>query len=78
MVWEGLGVIAGGRRLLGETDPKASLPGTIRGDYGIEVGRNICHGSDGPSGAAREINFWFQTGEINDYCSSLSSWIYEN
>jgi len=77
MVWEGLGVIKGGRALLGETDPKKSLPGTIRGDFAVDVGRNICHGSDGPSGAAREINFWFDPSEISDYCSSLASWVYE-
>jgi len=77
MVWEGLGVIAGGRRLLGETDPKASAPGTIRGDFGIEVGRNICHGSDGPAGAAREIPFWFAADEISDYCRAIGKWIYE-
>lgn len=48
MAWEGLNVIKGGRMLLGETNPAASLPGTIRGDFSIDVGRNVCHGSDGP------------------------------
>jgi len=77
MVWEGLGVIAGGRRLLGETDPKASSPGTIRGDFAVEVGRNICHGSDSQRGAEREINFWFAPDEISNYCATAASWVYE-
>ena len=46
MVWEGLNVVKTGRVMLGETNPAASAPGTIRGDFCIQVGRNICHGSD--------------------------------
>ncbi|KAF8976589.1 nucleoside diphosphate kinase, partial [Haplosporangium bisporale] len=46
MVWSGKGVVKSGRVLLGETNPLASLPGTIRGDFCIDVGRNLCHGSD--------------------------------
>merc|ERR1712029_1314519 len=47
MVWEGLNVVKTGRVMLGETNPAASAPGTIRGDFCVQVGRNICHGSDG-------------------------------
>ena len=46
MVWEGKSVVSTGRKMLGETNPVNSLPGTIRGDFCIDVGRNICHGSD--------------------------------
>merc|ERR1711994_605303 len=46
MVWEGLNAVKTGRVMLGETNPANSLPGTIRGDFCIHVGRNICHGSD--------------------------------
>ena len=46
MVWEGTNVVKMGRQMLGATNPQESLPGTIRGDFSIEVGRNICHGSD--------------------------------
>jgi len=77
MVWEGAGVILGGRTLLGATDPKASAPGTIRGDFAIETPRNICHGSDSPRGAEREINFWFAADEISNYTPTIASWIYE-
>merc|ERR1712020_809693 len=46
MVWQGTGVVKTGRVMLGETNPKDSKPGTIRGDFCVEIGRNICHGSD--------------------------------
>merc|ERR1719231_970867 len=78
MVWEGKGAIKGGRTLLGATNPVDSLPGTIRGDLCIDVGRNICHGSDGPDSAKHEINFWFTPEEICDYGSTAESWIYED
>merc|ERR1712241_228011 len=55
MVWEGLNVVKTGRVMLGETNPAASLPGTIRGDYAVQVGRNICHGSDSVESANHEI-----------------------
>jgi nucleoside-diphosphate kinase len=77
MVWEGKNVIATGRAMLGATDPNASAPGTIRGDFGIEVGRNICHGSDSPKGAEAEINLWFRPEEFVCWSSTCESWIYE-
>merc|ERR1712084_210141 len=58
MVWEGLNVVAQGRVMLGATNPKDSAPGTIRGDFCIEVGRNICHGSDAVASAEKEIALW--------------------
>jgi len=59
MVWEGKGVVAGGRVLLGATNPAESLPGTIRGDLCVDIGRNVCHGSDSPDSAQHEISLWF-------------------
>lgn len=60
MVWEGKGVIGAGRMLLGATNPLASDPSTIRGAYGVDVGRNVCHGSDEEPGSAdREIKLWY-------------------
>lgn len=64
MVWQGKNVIKNGRRMLGETDPSASQPGTLRGDFGIDTSRNICHGSDGPESAQREIGLWFKEEEL--------------
>ena len=77
MCWEGLGVIKGGRTLLGATNPADSLPGTIRGDLCIDVGRNICHGSDGLESAAKEVAFWFKPEELNNYEQHSAKWVYE-
>jgi len=77
MVWQGKGAIKTGRKLLGETDPAKSPPGSIRGDFSIDIGRNICHGSDGPEGAKHEIGFWFDASEIYDWSSAQSVWVYE-
>lgn len=52
-VWEGKDVIKYGRTMIGATNPLASAPGTIRGDFGVDVGRNIIHGSDGVNSAQR-------------------------
>lgn len=65
-----------GRAMLGATDPTESTPGTIRGDFALEVGRNICHGSDSVESADREIALWFEEG-LNDYESHSKDWIYE-
>jgi len=48
-----------GRVLMGATDPKDALPGTIRGDLGLAVTENVVHGSDGPESAARELELFF-------------------
>jgi len=77
MVWEGKDVVATGRVMLGETNPLTSKPGTIRGDYCIEVGRNICHGSDSVKSAEREIKIWFKDEEVVSWTSSAAAWIYE-
>merc|ERR1712048_617973 len=78
MVWEGLNVVKTGRVMLGETNPAASLPGTIRGDYCIQVGRNICHGSDAPESAAKEIALWFKDEELVKWDPVGMSWVYED
>jgi nucleoside-diphosphate kinase len=77
MVWEGDGAVATGRKLLGETNPLNSLPGTIRGDFCIITGRNICHGSDSVENAEKEIALWFEEGEVLDWESHSKAWIYE-
>lgn len=60
MVWEGKNAFAVGRQLLGATKPSDSAPGTIRFDFAVDVGRNLCHGSDGDESAAAEIALWFR------------------
>mmetsp|Transcript_10013 Transcript_10013/g.26718 ORF Transcript_10013/g.26718 Transcript_10013/m.26718 type:complete len:150 (-) Transcript_10013:2718-3167(-) len=77
MVWEGAQVISTARAMIGATKPTASAPGTIRGDYAIEMGRNIIHGSDSSDSAAREIKLWFSSEEIASWEPTMSKWIYE-
>ena len=77
MVWEGKNVITSARTLIGATNPVESQPGTIRGDFGIEVGRNLIHGSDAPETAKQEIALWFQDGELADWEPVANAWLYE-
>lgn len=77
MVWEGKNVVKMGRMMLGETNPQASLPGSIRGDFSIEVGRNICHGSDAVESANAEIALWFKPEELISWDSCTAAWTYE-
>jgi nucleoside-diphosphate kinase len=77
MVWEGKGVVASARKMIGVTNPLNAEPGTIRGDYGIDIGRNIIHGSDAVETAQREISLWFSDAELAPWTPTVSSWIYE-
>eukprot|EP00890_Picochlorum_soloecismus_P002627 jgi/Picsp_1/3365/NSC_06203-R1_nucleoside diphosphate kinase len=64
MVWEGDGVVKSARKLIGATNPLEAEPGTIRGDFAIQVGRNVVHGSDSPENGERETGIWFGDGGI--------------
>ncbi|KAJ2039081.1 nucleoside diphosphate kinase Ndk1 [Coemansia sp. S155-1] len=76
MVWEGPAVIKQGRVMLGATDPTAAGPGTIRGDYCLTIGRNICHGSDSAESAEKEIGLWFGgKGEIVNWTANNDEWV---
>ena len=77
MVWEGDNAVLTGRKMLGATKPFDSEPGTIRGDYCIDVGRNICHGSDSVESANHEINLWFTAEEQLTWTSHSDAWVYE-
>ncbi|MCY1050099.1 nucleoside-diphosphate kinase [Mammaliicoccus sciuri] len=77
MVIEGKNVVEVTRTLVGETNPTKAAPGTIRGDYGIDLGRNIIHGSDSNESAEREIGLWFDQSELNDYKLNNENWVYE-
>lgn len=77
MVWEGEGVIASARKIIGATNPLNAEPGTIRGDFGVNVGRNLIHGSDAPETAQQEISLWFKEEELANWQPSLLSWIHE-
>ena len=76
MGWQGEQVVDVTRQIIGKTNPKEALPGTIRGDYGLTVGKNIIHGSDSPESAEREINLFFKQEELTNWDQTISSWIY--
>lgn len=76
MCWEGKDIIKQGRQMLGETQPLASKPGSIRGDFSIDLGRNICHGSDSPEAAEHELKMWFPEG-VNDWGKTVDAHVYE-
>ncbi|GAK11224.1 nucleoside-diphosphate kinase [Geomicrobium sp. JSM 1781026] len=59
MIWEGENVILNARTMMGATNPKDATPGTIRGDFAVNVGQNVIHGSDSPESATREIELFF-------------------
>jgi len=77
MVWEGDDAVATGRVMLGATRPADSLPGTIRGDNCVDVGRNIIHGSDAVESANHEIALWFSPAEVQTWGHHSAEWIYE-
>jgi len=77
MVLEGINAIEMVRLMMGKTDPQQASPGTIRGDYGQFIGRNIIHGSDSKDTAEYEINLWFKPDEISDYTRIDEPWLAE-
>lgn len=77
MVWEGEGVIASARKIIGATNPLNAEPGTIRGDFGVNVGRNLIHGSDAPETAQQEISLWFKAEELASWQPTIFPWIHE-
>ncbi|XP_064415186.1 nucleoside diphosphate kinase 3 isoform X2 [Latimeria chalumnae] len=77
MVWQGLDVVRTARAMLGETNPADSKPGTIRGDYGVEVSKNVIHGSDSVESAQREVALWFESHELACWEDASAHWIYE-
>jgi nucleoside-diphosphate kinase len=76
MVWQGDNVVELTRKMMGKTNPKDAEPGTIRGDYSMNVGQNIIHGSDSPESADREIALFFNESELVGYDKLINSWIY--
>lgn len=78
MVWEGRHAVNAARTILGSTDGVEAEPGSIRGDFGLDVGMNLCHGSDSPETAASEIALWFGEYELLTYTRAIDAWIVED
>ncbi|MGQ9545640.1 MAG: nucleoside-diphosphate kinase [Dehalococcoidia bacterium] len=76
IVLQGKNVVEMIRRMMGETDPTKAQPGTIRGDFGIDIGHNLIHGSDSAETASQEIDLFFSKEEVFTYDRELDKWIY--
>lgn len=76
MVWKGENIIKTARLMIGATNPQEANPGTIRGDFGVTVGKNIIHGSDAAESAEREINLFFTEDQMNTYVKENDTWLY--
>jgi nucleoside-diphosphate kinase len=77
MVLEGLGAVDKVRSVMGPTDPLKAPPGTIRGDLGVDIGRNMVHGSDSAESAAKEVALFFNAKELVAYQRDYERWIVE-
>ena len=77
VVVEGKDAVGVVRQTMGETDPAKASPGTIRGDLGLDIGRNLIHGSDSLEAAQKEIGLFFTEDEICDYRLEIGQWVTE-
>lgn len=77
MVVEGRRAVEVVRKTMGATDPLEAVPGSIRGDWGLEIGRNLIHGSDSQENAAREIGIFFEGKDLLKYNREVERWIFE-
>ncbi len=77
MVWEGNDAINAARATIGATKPVDASPGTIRGDFGMEIGRNLVHGSDSPENGVKEASLFFSEDELVSWNRDLDPWIVE-
>jgi nucleoside-diphosphate kinase len=77
MVWEGPNAVAAVRQTMGATRPTEAAPGTVRHDYGLEVGRNLTHASDSPENGEIEVNLWFEPGELVSWERDIDRWLFE-
>ncbi|ABU56173.1 nucleoside-diphosphate kinase [Roseiflexus castenholzii] len=77
LVVTGANVIEMVRSMVGATNPGKAAPGTIRGDFALEIGRNLIHASDSPENGEMEVNLFFRAEELVDMRRSTDQWIYE-
>ena len=76
-VYEGTNAVAAARQLMGSTRPTEATPGTIRADFGLEVGRNLVHGSDSVASAKREIGIFFPGERLLTWKRDVDPWVFE-
>lgn len=74
---EGTNAVAAARGTIGATKPHEAAPGSIRGDLGLEIGRNLVHGSDSVENGEKEIALWFKAEELVSWKRNNDPWIFE-
>ena len=77
MVWEGKDIVSSLRKIMGKTNPLDADLGTIRGDFAVDIGKNVVHGSDSEESAKREIALFFKQDELIGWEQDIQKWIYE-
>ena len=77
MVWVGPKAVSAVRQTMGATRPTEASPGSVRHDFGLEVGRNITHASDSVENGEKEVALWFTPGEIVDWSRAIEPWVFE-
>lgn len=75
--FEGTGAVEAVRATMGKTNPREAAPGTIRGDLGLEIGRNLVHGSDSVESAQRELDLFFKPAELLHVSRDIDPWVFE-
>ncbi|MFC1879043.1 nucleoside-diphosphate kinase [Chloroflexota bacterium] len=77
MVWEGPNAVAAVRQTMGATRPTEAAPGSIRHDFGLEVGRNLTHASDSVENGIKELELWFTPNELVNWDRAVDPWVFE-
>jgi nucleoside-diphosphate kinase len=78
MVWEGPAAVAAVRQTMGSTRPTEAAPGSLRHDFGLEIGRNLTHASDSIETAAEEVGLWFSPSELVSWSREIDRWVFES
>ena len=77
MAWDGPDAVAAVRQTMGSTRPTEAAPGSVRHDFGLEIGRNLTHASDSPENGEKEVALWFKDEELIDWKRAIDPWVFE-
>jgi len=77
MAWDGPSAVAAIRQTMGATRPTEAAPGSVRHDFGLEIGRNLTHASDSVENGEKEVSLWFSKDELVDWNQTISPWVLE-
>lgn len=77
MVWSGPNAVAAVRQTMGATRPTEAAPGSVRHDFGLEIGRNLTHASDSVENGENETALWFRPEELVEWERAIDSWVFE-